>query len=132
MPTITVHASGLEPRSLRKVAVDLTRWCRDAGIDPSHVVVRASEMRPGTVLVGGMPPNKPAVVTCEIGVDRDDAFVEGLTHIVTTKLQEVLSLEWILVRIERRTAKETFVFDGRHLASANQLQTPETIRRARD
>lgn len=95
MPTITITCDPLSVPRRRAVALDLTRWLRDRGVEPAHVVVHFADHQPGTVFTGGMPVEAVAkdadglhfasVVAC-VGTDRDEEFRAAFAERVAAAL----------------------------------------------
>ncbi|WP_213454384.1 hypothetical protein [Rhizomonospora bruguierae] len=94
MPTIIIDAPAVGATVRRSVATRLTRWFARRNVAPAHVVVRFTEVAPGTVFSGGFPvdalpaadgPFPYAAVTCCLGPERDDDFrVELAAEIAAT------------------------------------------------
>jgi hypothetical protein len=96
MPTITITSTPLTVPRRRAVAVRLTRWLRDRGVTPAHVIVHFTDHRPDTVFSGGLPVElitrtaaglPYASVVCRIGPDRDAAFRAGLAEQIAAALE---------------------------------------------
>ena len=95
MPTITITCDPLPVPRRRAAALRLTRWLRDRGVEPGHVVVHFADHQPGAVFTGGMPVEAvtkgadglrfASVVAC-VGADRDDDFRAGLADEVAAAL----------------------------------------------
>jgi hypothetical protein len=96
MPTIDITAAQLPEIRRRAVALSVTRWMRDRGIEPSHVTVRFTPWPTGTVYSGGMPVDAliarhdpmdgPAAVSISCALDpaRDETFRQELAeHLVS-------------------------------------------------
>jgi phenylpyruvate tautomerase PptA (4-oxalocrotonate tautomerase family) len=98
MPTIVIDTPATNAAARRSVAVRLTRWFARRDVTPAHVVVRFTEVAPGTVFSGGFPlnalpavdgPFRHATVTCCIGPDRDDDFRADLAAEIAAALGPV-------------------------------------------
>ncbi|MFC9222460.1 hypothetical protein ACFT8W_17235 [Streptomyces hygroscopicus] len=95
MPTITINSPALPVPRRRAVALCVTRWLTQHGIEAGRVVVRFETTEDGSVFSGGLPVEalsyegdgiRHASVTCCVGPDRDEEFREGLTECIAVAL----------------------------------------------
>jgi len=98
MPTIDITTAPLPESRRRAVALSVTCWMRDRGIDQSHVTVRFAPWPDGTVYSGGMPVDAliarhdptdgPAAVSISCALDpaRDEVFRQELAEQLVSAL----------------------------------------------
>lgn len=121
MPTILIESPPLRPRDRRAIALRLTRWLTDRGVEPHRAIVKFTDAAPGSVLSGGLPLGSPdadgvasgfAWVTCCIGPDRDADFREALAEQIRDALDP--AGESALCYIEFRPTRPDLVYTARH------------------
>jgi hypothetical protein len=94
MPTFDIDSPTLPAGKRRAVAVRLTRWLRDRGVDPRHVVVRFADTGRNATFSGGMPLEALpagdglayASVVCRLSPERDELFRQQLAAEVADAL----------------------------------------------
>ncbi|MBZ4322014.1 hypothetical protein [Streptomyces huiliensis] len=95
MPTITISSPPLPVPRRRAVALRITRWLTERGVEPGHVVVRFDSPEENSVFSGGLPVEalphdgtglRHASVTCRVGPDRDERFRDGLARCIAEAL----------------------------------------------
>jgi hypothetical protein len=97
MPTVDIRTEDLPEPRRRAIALSITRWMRNRGIEPSHVTVRFEPWPAGAVYSGGLPVDAllarrdprdgPAAmsISCALDPERDDAFRQQLAeHLAST------------------------------------------------
>ena len=114
MPTLRISAPTLPAGRRRAVAVRLTRWLRDHGVPPGHVVVHFDDLPPNSVFSGAVPVEALAApaadlpcasVVCQVGPDRDEPFRSALAREIADSLGAdddtgFLSIEFRVTRPE--------------------------------
>jgi phenylpyruvate tautomerase PptA (4-oxalocrotonate tautomerase family) len=129
MPTITIDTPIPRPARRRAIAVRLTRWLVDRGVDPAHVVVRFVDTGADTVFTGAMPvdalPHSEdglpfASVSCCVGPERDERFRAGLADEIAAALRAAEDTPFLY--IEFRPTAPSLVYHARrgHLVRADQ------------
>jgi hypothetical protein len=121
MPTITIDTPTPRPARRRAIAVRLTRWLADRGVDPAHVVVRFVDTGGDTVFTGAMPVDALphgedalpfASVSCCVGPDRDERFRDELADEIASALR--VTEDTPFVYIEFRPTAPSLVYFARH------------------
>lgn len=129
MPTFTIQSEALAPRAMRHIAVAVTRWCRDRGIDPTHVNFLGDQREPGLVVTGGVPRRDAAVVNIELSPDRSHEFVTELVGEVAAQLHSHLASSWVLIRVSPRSTFDTFVYAAAESSESIPPAQPPGIER---
>jgi phenylpyruvate tautomerase PptA (4-oxalocrotonate tautomerase family) len=129
MPTITIDTPALRPARRRAIAVRLTRWLADRGIDPAHTVVRFVDTGGDTVFTGATPlealrPEEDALpfasVSCCVGPERDERFRAGLADEIAAALRATEDTPFLYIEF-RPTAPSLVYFARRgHLVRADE------------
>lgn len=133
MPTITIETTPLRPPERRFIAVRLTRWFADRGIEPSHVIVKFADADPSGITSGGMPVGQSAGddsdprvawVTCCLAPERDERFRADLAEQITETLGRSRTLD--LCYIEFRPTPPSLVYTSHHgrLRRADRPESP--------
>jgi hypothetical protein len=129
MPTITIDTPAPRPSRRRAIAVRLTRWLADRGVDPAHVVVRFVDTGADTVFTGAIPVDALpygedglpfASVSCCVAPERDERFRTGLADAIAAALGATEDTPFLY--IEFRPTAPSFVYYARrgHLVRADQ------------
>ncbi len=135
MPTITIETPAPRPAKRRAIAVRLTRWLADRGVDPAHVIVRFADTGADTVYSGAMPldalprgdsPLQFAAVTCCVAPDRDEQFREQLAEQIAAALGVTEQTPFFYIEFRpTRPGDVYYARDGR-LARADHPAVPTT------
>ncbi|OLF07360.1 hypothetical protein BLA60_27710 [Actinophytocola xinjiangensis] len=134
MPTITIDTPAPRPARRRAIAVRLTRWFADRGVDPAHVVIRFVDTGADTVFTGAVPVDALvrdadalpfASVTCCVGPDRDEWFRADLADEIAAALR--VTEQTPFVHLEFRPTAPSLVYFARRgrLVRADQPGSPQ-------
>jgi len=129
VPTITIDTPAPRPARRRAIAVRLTRWFADRGVDPAHVVVRFVDTGGDTVFTGATPVDTLphgedallfASVSCCLDPERDERFRAELADEIAAALR--VTEDTPFAYIEFRPTEPDLVFFARrgHLIRADE------------
>ncbi|KNB50248.1 hypothetical protein [Streptomyces caatingaensis] len=134
MPTITISSPPLPIPRRRAVALRLTRWLSDSGVEPGHVVVRFETPEEATVFSGGLPlealPHDGtgihhASVTCCVGPNRDEEFRAGLARCIAEALGAGDGTPFFYLEFRPTSPADVHLGGGRRLHRADRPPRPE-------
>jgi hypothetical protein len=132
MPTFDIDTPALPASKRRAVAVRLTRWLRDRGVDPAHVVVRFSDAGRNATFSGGMPLEAlpagdglaHASVVCRLSPDRDELFREQLAAEVADALGADHRTPFFYLEIRPTSQSQVYLWHGGKPVRADRLGDP--------
>jgi hypothetical protein len=133
MPTLVIATHPLSARRRRAVAVRLTRWLSDRGVDATHVIVRFEELEPQAVFVSGFPAGTDAsdgaaalplaLVTCYVDPARDGVFRKALVAEIAGALEATEQTNLLYLRFHATHPEDVHTLSRGRLARADE-RTP--------
>jgi hypothetical protein len=133
MPTLTISTPELRPARRREIAVRLTRWLSNRGIDSAHVVVHFIAVGGDAIFSGAMPleamprgesPLHFASVVCSIGSDRDEYFRAGLAEEIVAALGMTQDTPFLYIEFRPTRPGLAYFARGGRLMRADEASPP--------
>ena len=133
MPTITISTPALPPVRRRAIAVRLTRWLSNTGVDPAHAIVRFVDTAGDTIFSGAMPldamsrgesPVRFASVVCCVAPDRDEQFRAGLAEEIAAALEATEDSSFFYIEFRPTHPSLAYYVRGGRLVRADRTTQP--------